>query len=75
MISYLGSSNLAKRYIEEHFSDTVADWVTVSEIIATYDVAHREVKIFFSFTVVNFSTNHDSHFFSKPMFNDERSNW
>ncbi len=43
MILYLGSSSLVKLYIEEPFSDVVADWVAVSEIVATCRVAYTEV--------------------------------
>ena len=43
MILYLGSSSLVKLYIEESFSDVVADWVRVSEIVATCRVAYTEV--------------------------------
>ncbi len=43
MILYLGSSSLVKLYVEEPFSDLVADWVAVSEIVATCRVAYTEV--------------------------------
>lgn len=43
MILYLGSSSLIKLYIEEPHSDTIADWVKVSEIVATCRVAYTEI--------------------------------
>ncbi len=43
MILYLGSSSLIKLYIEEAHSETIADWVRVSEIVATCRVAYTEI--------------------------------
>lgn len=43
MILYLGSSSLIKMYIEEPYSGIIADWLRVSEIVATCRVAYTEV--------------------------------
>jgi len=43
MILYLGTSSLAKLYVEEKYSDIVRDWVEKAEIIATCRVAYTEM--------------------------------
>lgn len=43
MILYLGSSSLIKLYIEEPYSNVIADMVKVAEIVATCRVAYTEV--------------------------------
>jgi predicted nucleic acid-binding protein len=43
MILYLGTSSLAKLYIEEKNSDKVRDWVKEAEIVATCRVAYTEM--------------------------------
>lgn len=42
MIVYLDASSLVKLYVEEEHSDTVREWTSESEIIATCRVAHPE---------------------------------
>ena len=43
MILYLGTSSLAKLYVQEQYSDNVRDWVKEAEIIATCRVAYTEM--------------------------------
>jgi uncharacterized protein len=43
MILYLGTSSLAKLYVEEKYSDIVRDWVEKAEIVATCRVAYTEM--------------------------------
>ena len=43
MILYLGTSSLAKLYVEEKYSDRVRNWVKEAEIVATCRVAYTEM--------------------------------
>jgi len=43
MILYLGTSSLAKLYVEEKYSDSVRDWVKEAEIVATCRIAYTEM--------------------------------
>lgn len=43
MILYLGTSSLAKLYVQEPFSDLVRAWVKEAEIVATCRVAYTEI--------------------------------
>jgi uncharacterized protein len=43
MILYLGTSSLAKLYVEEKYSDVIRDWVEKAEIVATCRVAYTEM--------------------------------
>jgi uncharacterized protein len=43
MILYLGTSSLAKLYVEEKYSDLVRDWVKEAEIVATCRIAYTEM--------------------------------
>ena len=43
MILYLGTSSLAKLYVEEKYSDIVRDWAGKAEIVATCRVAYTEM--------------------------------
>jgi uncharacterized protein len=43
MILYLGTSSLAKLYVEEKYSDIVRDWGEKAEIVATCRVAYTEM--------------------------------
>jgi uncharacterized protein len=43
MILYLGTSSLAKLYVEEQFSDVVREWIKEAEIVATCRVAYTEM--------------------------------
>jgi predicted nucleic acid-binding protein len=43
MILYLGTSSIAKLYVEEKHSDAVREWVRDAEIVATCRVAYTEM--------------------------------
>lgn len=43
MILYLGTSSLVKLYIEEDYSDIVAEWVKEAEIVVTCRIAYTEM--------------------------------
>jgi uncharacterized protein len=43
MILYLGTSSLAKLYVDEKYSDVIRDWVEKAEIVATCRVAYTEM--------------------------------
>ena len=43
MILYLGTSSIAKLYVEEEHSDAVREWVRDAEIVATCRVAYTEM--------------------------------
>jgi uncharacterized protein len=43
MILYLGTSSLAKLYVDERYSDIVRGWAEQAEIVATCRVAYMEM--------------------------------
>ena len=43
MILYLGTSSLAKFYMEESYSNVVREWIKQAEIVATCRVAYTEI--------------------------------
>lgn len=43
MILYLGTTSLAKLYVEEKYSDVVREWIKEAEIVATCRVAYTEM--------------------------------
>lgn len=43
MILYLGTSSLAKLYVEEKYSNVIREWVKQAEIVATCRVAYTEM--------------------------------
>ena len=43
MILYLGTTSLAKLYVEEKYSDVVREWIKDAEIVSTCRVAYTEM--------------------------------
>ncbi len=43
MILYLGTSSLAKLYVEEKYSDDLRQWVNFAEIVATCRISYTEM--------------------------------